>query len=280
MYATPRPSRAPITVLDGPVGTELAARGVPTPLPGWSVHAIRNHPEVLAAIHRDHALAGATVHTANTFRTRPATAGPAWRTLAVQAVRICRDAVPPHHRVAGSIAPVEDCYRPDLSPPDAARHHRELAACLAPHCDLLLCETFPHPDEALAAVQAAVATGTETWLALTAGPDADLMSPTAMAEAGRRAVDAGAAAVLVNCVAASRTLPYVEALVAALGDVPVGAYANAGHPDERMGWRAAPDAASHYAAHARRWVDAGATLVGGCCGTGPEHIRAIAALVG
>ena len=56
-----------ITLLDGPMGTELAARGVMTELPLWSAAAIDAAPEVIAAIHRDYADAGATVHTANTF---------------------------------------------------------------------------------------------------------------------------------------------------------------------------------------------------------------------
>lgn len=265
-------------LLDGPIGTLLADRGVPTPLPGWSVHAIRGAPEVLAALHREYADAGAVVHTANTFRTRPSTAGSEWATLAAEAVAICRSAVPADHRVAGCIAPLEDCYRPDLSPPDPGPHHAQLARVLADAgCDLLLCETFPHPSEALAAVRAAVGTGLQTWLSLTAGPQADLMSPETMARTARAAVGEGASAVLVNCVAASRTLPYVHALAAALPDHPVGAYANAGHPDECIGWTAGPPGPERYAELALKWRDVGATLIGGCCGTGPAHIRAIRA---
>lgn len=266
-----------MTVLDGPVGTELAARGVPTPLPGWSVDAIEAAPDVLAAIHADYAAAGATVHTTNTFRTRPDTAGKRWAELARRAVATCRHAVPRDHRVAGSLAPLADCYRPDRSPPHPYPQHVALAEVLADAgCDLLLCETFAHPGEALAAVRAARSTGLETWLALTAGPDGTLLTPSELADVGRRARDFGVDRVFVNCTAASRTLPYVEALVAALPGLPVGAYANAGHPDEHVGWRSGPPGPARYLDHARRWIDAGATTIGGCCGTGPEHIRAIA----
>lgn len=267
--------RPSITLIDGPVGTELAARGVPTPLPGWSVHALRDHPEAVRAIHADYAASGATVHTACTFRTRPA-AGADWMELARRAVALCRQSVPAHHRVAGSIAPLADCYRPDLSPPDPGPEHAALAAVLADAgADLLLCETFPHPPEAVAAVEAAVATGVETWAALTAGPEARLLDPEALADAGRQVADAGAAVVLVNCVAASRTLPYVEALVRALPDRRVGAYANAGHPDERIGWIPGEPGPARYLQAVRTWMDAGAVVIGGCCGTGPAHIRAI-----
>lgn len=273
------PSR--IVVLDGPIGTELDRRGVPTPLPWWSAGAIDDAPETLAAIHRDYALAGATVHTANPFRTKRRTVGDDWERLARRAVELARGAVPSGHRVAGSIAPLEDCYRPDLSPEDPRPEHRELARALAnARVDLLLCETFPHVGEALIAVEEAVATGVPTWLALTAGPDADLLTPRAMRDAAREAVQRGAAAVLVNCVPADRALELLEPLCE-LG-VPCGVYANAGRPDQRMGWRATDEepreAAARYAAHARRWIDAGATLIGTCCGTGPAHVEALAQL--
>lgn len=266
------------TILDGPLGTELGRRGVSTGLPLWSAGAIVEAPEVIGAIHRDYATAGAVVHTTNTFRTARRTAGDDWEELTRSAVRLAREAVPSTHRVAGSMAPLEDCYRPDLSPADPRAEHRQMARLLADAgCDLLLCETFPHVGEALVAVEEAVGTGLPTWLALTAGPSADLLSPAEILDGARRAVALGAQAVLVNCVPAVRTLAFLEPL-AALG-VPFGAYANAGAPDDRIGWLS-PDedeaAAERYADLAETWLDAGATVLGACCGTGPRHIAALA----
>jgi S-methylmethionine-dependent homocysteine/selenocysteine methylase len=262
-----------VTILDGPVGTELAAREIATPAPAWSADAIDHAPDVLAAIHRDYAAAGATVHTANTFRTKRRQVGARWEELARRAVAIARAAVPSDHRVAGSIAPLEDCYRPDLSPLDPRPEHRELCRALAAAgVDLLLCETFPHVGEALIATEEAVATGLPTWVAFTAGPDGALLSPAEVASGAREAARRGAAAVLVNCTAATRILPYVERL-ADIG-VPFGVYANAGAAAEGIGWRPGSDTA-RYAKLAEAWMRAGATLIGGCCGTGPEHIRAL-----
>jgi S-methylmethionine-dependent homocysteine/selenocysteine methylase len=139
--------------------------------------------------------------------------------------------------------------------------------------DGLLCETFPHGEEALAAVRAATATGLSTWLALTPGPDGSLLTPADLAAIGVRARDLGAHHVLVNCVAASRALAYVQALVAA--GLPAGAYGNAGQPDEATGWRSDPGEPERYAEQAAGWIAAGAEVVGGCCGTGPEHVAAI-----
>jgi S-methylmethionine-dependent homocysteine/selenocysteine methylase len=270
-------ARMTIVLLDGPMGTELARRGVPVPAPAWSAHALDAAPEVVAFIHRDYAVAGATVHTANTFRTRRRTVGESWEGLARRAVRIARGSIPAGHRVAGSIAPIEDCYRPDRSPGKASRAaHAELSRVLAEAgVDVLLCETFPHPVEAAVAVGAAVETGVETWVALTAGPDGSLMTPKQMREAAHACAEEGAHVVLVNCTPATHTLRYVEGL-AGVG-VSFGAYANAGSVEDRVGWGADDDEGSaRYAALAPAWLEAGATVLGGCCGTGPAHIAALA----
>jgi S-methylmethionine-dependent homocysteine/selenocysteine methylase len=138
-----------------------------------------------------------------------------------------------------------------------------------------LCETFPVAEEAWVAVEEARATGLVTWLALTAGPGADLMTPRAMRRAAEGAVERGAACVLVNCVPASATEPFLAALEGL--PVALGAYANAGAPDERIGWRSASEpGAATYLAYAERWWARGAQVIGGCCGTGPAHVRALA----
>ncbi|HTN83965.1 MAG TPA: homocysteine S-methyltransferase family protein [Sorangium sp.] len=276
---------ADVVVLDGPLGTELAARGIETPSPLWSAAALLDARgcDAVRAIHRDYARAGAAAHTANTFRARRRQAGAAWAELAARAVSLAREALRDAgsgRRVAGSIAPLEDCYRPDLSPASARQEHRELARALASAgVDVLLCETFPHVGEALVALEEAVATGVEAWVSFTAGPEADLLSPEDIGVAAREAAARGARAVLVNCTPATRTLAYVERLAAC--GVPFGAYANAGAASEGLGWRGGQgsSAASRYADLARRWLEAGATIVGGCCGTGPAHIAALRALV-
>ncbi|MGB7345668.1 MAG: homocysteine S-methyltransferase family protein [Pirellulaceae bacterium] len=271
-----------ITILDGPLGTQLDTRGVATDSSNWSAAAIYSHPDVIRQIHRDYALAGATVHTANTFRTQRRSVGDAWESMARQAVQLTRDAIGDDLQLAGSIAPLADCYRPDLSPAitqhDATiRHHREMAEVLADaDCDLLLCETFANVSESLIAVQQAVKTGVETWLALTAGPNANLLSPEEMAKAAQQAVDLGVAVVLVNCVAATKTLAFVQALADAGLGVPIGAYANAGYSDDPIGWN--DNSVQAYLNHTKSWRDAGASIIGGCCGTTPRHIAAITSL--
>lgn len=265
-------------ILDGALGTQLGLRGVALEPPAWSAEAIRNAPKTLAQVHADYAAAGATLHTANTFRTQRPVLGSTWRDDLHAAVRIARASIGRDDRVLGSIAPLADCYRPDLSPGDAAyAEHAEVAHALVDAgADILLCETFAHEAEALAAVRAAVDARRPVWLAMTAGPRGDLLEPKDFARIGERAMRLGAGRLLVNCIAATRTAPFVDAL-ASVG-APIGVYANAGSPDEGLGWDApAEEAARRYADLAERWVDLGATVVGGCCGTGPQHIRTLAA---
>lgn len=276
------PVTAPI-LLDGPVGTELLRRGVPTPLPLWSAHAIDTAPDVLAAIHADYAAAGATVHTANTFRCTPWALAKAGRSDAARLVRgaveIARSAVPRDHTVAGSLAPLEDCYSPHLSPPpaEARRGLRDAAELLAAaDVDLLLCETFPHPGEALLAAEAAAATGLPVWLSLTPGPFGELLDDLTILDVARRAVAVGAERVLVNCGRPGRLTSAVRLLADA--GIPTGAYGNVGEPDAVQGWRSeGPSAPGPYADTVRGWVAAGAEVIGGCCGTTPAHIAALAA---
>ncbi len=115
-----------LLLLDGATGTELNRRGVDTGLPLWSANALTTDTglNVLRQIHVDYLNAGADVLTANTFRThRRALAGKGHdaRELTRRAVATAQEAVAQFGKpaqVAGSVAPLEDCYRPDLVPTD------------------------------------------------------------------------------------------------------------------------------------------------------------------
>jgi len=267
-----------LQILDGPMGTELNARGVPTPLPGWSAHALETAPEVVREIHRDYARAGATVHTTNTFRTHARQFPDRWRALTSRAVELARSGMQGcDGRLAGSMSPLEDCYRPDLSPPEPRDEHRAMARALAESgVDLLLVETFSHVGEALVAVQEALDTGLPTWVSLTAGPDADLLSVEEVRAAGAEAVRLGVEAVLVNCIPVVEVARYLDGL-RDLGS-PFGAYGNTGYVDKVSGFEARELDPEAYRALAGQWLAQGASIVGGCCGTGIEHIRALQAL--
>ena len=274
-----------IHLLDGGLGTELARRGVDTRSGLFSAAALLDERgrAALREVHREYVEAGACIVTAATFRTNRralAAAGLEARfpELAQVAVREARAASAGRALVAGSMAPVEDCYRPDLRPPaaQAAREHLEHARALAAAgCDLLLVETVAAADEGLAAVAAAAATGLPVWVAAMVTPRGTMLDGSDPEQFFLRAVDAGAQAALINCTppdGVDLALP-----AAAAAGVRFGAYAHLGEVDPAVPWPPAPALpAGEYAARVSEWVSRGATVVGGCCGTTPAHIRALA----
>jgi len=267
------------TLLDGALGTELVRQGLAAGGRAWSAHALTRAPDRIAALHRAYAEAGATVHTANTFRTTRFGVGDEAEALTRLAVELARRAVPAGHRVAGSLAPARDCWRPADRPDDAtarAEHAEHTRHLVDAGVDLVLCETFADPGETRIAVEAALEGGVEVWVALTAGYRLDLSDPPRLAALAREVAQLGATRVLVNCVPAVATDRFVAAVAEALAGsgVPLGVYANAGDAADAVGWGAA-DGPRRYATLALRWADLGATAIGGCCGTGPAHVAAV-----
>lgn len=267
-------------VLDGATGTELARRGVDTRSPLFSAAALLDGQGLAAlrAVHRAYVEAGAQVVTANTFRTNPRKVPGRFRELTALAVRIAREEAGKRARVAGSIAPAADCYLPALRPAFdvALREHGELARALADAgCDLLLVETVAAADEGLAAVEAAVATGLPVWVAAMAMPDGRMKSGDALAPFFAAARARGASAALINCVPCDGVDLGLAA--ARQSGLLFGAYAHMGEVDAEAGWPATPPLTpDEYAARAARWIEEGAAIVGGCCGTTPAHIAALA----
>jgi len=270
-------------LLDGATGSELQRRGVDTRLPLWSAAALWTAPHVVAAIHGDYVAAGAEVVTANTFRTRARTFAQAGRSDAAgewtrRAVEIARTSGARY--VAGSLAPLEDCYSPGLVPDDSALadEHRAFASDLAAAgVDLILCETMNTVREALAAARAATATGLPTIASFVCGTDGRLLSGESVADAAAALLALPVVALAINCTpTAAVARPLQELLDTTRGRVPCGAYGNVGKTDAIEGFRCTGEFdAEAYAQVAMGWVGQGAWLIGGCCGTGPEHIAAV-----
>ena len=136
------PTGRDVLLLDGATGSELDRRCVDVSLPLWSARALISEPQAIAEIHREYLRAGAEAITANTFRTHARTLAresgvPGAAELsrrAVQIARAARDEHAPGALVLGSVAPLEDCYRPDLAP-DADACRREHAELIGPLVD-------------------------------------------------------------------------------------------------------------------------------------------------
>ncbi len=271
----------PPLLLDGAIGTELNRRGVDTRLPLWSTWALLEAPEALAAIHRDYVTAGAEILTTNTFRTHrrsleKADLGGQAADLTAQAVEIARKAIGerPGIWVAGSVAPLEDCYEPELVPADRAlkEEHREIVAHLhQAGVDLLLVETMNSIREAVAATEAALETGLPTMVGFVCGREPFLLSGEPVGEAASVLGSLGPVLILVNCT----PTPDIHVSLREVMDnteLPTGAYGNVGYADEEQGWVNTDSVEpAAYARHAAGWLQMGARLVGSCCGTGPAH---------
>jgi S-methylmethionine-dependent homocysteine/selenocysteine methylase len=280
-------------LLDGATGTELNRRGVNTNLPLWSARALLEAPAVLAQVHADYVRAGAEILTANTFRTHRRSLARAGRgseaaALTAQAVALARAAAAQSSGrpcyVAGSQAPLEDCYSPELVPPpdECEREHAEMAAHLAAAgVDLILVETMNTIREAVAATRAARATGLPVFTSFVCRTDGRLFSGERVAGAVAAVAPLGVAGLLVNCTPSTTIhAPFAElraAAAAPAAPVPVtGLYANIGHTNDVTGWTNTADVTPlEYAQAASQWLSLGANLVGGCCGTTPSHIAAL-----
>jgi len=281
-----RARRSRPLVFDGALGTELERRGVPSRLPLWSARALLADRSAVAAIHRDYVAAGAEALTANTFRTGRRTlareglgARAAELTrLAVALARGAATAAPRPVFVLGSQAPLEDCYRPDLVPSDAAlaREHAEHAeALVAAGVDAILVETMNAAREAAAAASAARAVGAAFLASFACGSGGRLLSGEPLEAGLEAALRFGPLAVGVNCLPPEA----VEACLPALArsGLPFFVYPNLGAPDADGGFAPHRDCApAEFGELARGWLGAGAAAAGGCCGTGPDHVAAVA----
>lgn len=290
------------TILDGGMSRELERAGAPFRQPEWSALALIETPEIVQQVHEKFLAAGAQVITTNSYAVVPFHIG-AERfrdqglALAERAGRLARAAADgvAGARVAGSLPPVLGSYRPDLFRADAAQELLAvLVAGLAPSVDLWLAETTSSLAEARAAARAVAGTGKPLWISFTLRDEAaarqsgtpQLRSGEPVAEAVRLALDLGAEAVLFNCSMPEVMQPAVEIarteIAAAGGAQQIGVYANAfGSQDDEGGANEAISAVrddlapAQYRGWADRWAAAGATILGGCCGIGTEHIHAL-----
>jgi S-methylmethionine-dependent homocysteine/selenocysteine methylase len=286
-----RLASGPPLLLDAAMGTELQRRDADTTLPLWSARPILEDPELVWTIHGDEVAAGADILTANTFRTHARSLGKAGlaersRELTARAVQLAHQAAAAPGReifVAGSLSPLEDCYRPDLAPDDAslAREHGAQARFLAEAgVDLILAETHNSIREARAALSAAKAAGVPVVLSLVTDGEGKLLSGETIEAAARALRSLSPDALGINCVPAARLADDLARLAEAAAGVPLSAYGNLGLPADDRGWAFTEELSPEdYAGHARRWLALGARIVGGCCGTTAEHTRALRRLL-
>ena len=283
-------ARGGTLVLDGGTGSELRRRGAPLDPVVWSALAPLAHYDLLRAIHADYIAAGADVITTSTFATtrfvlEAGGHGREFATINVRAVAAAREARDASGRavaIAGSISclpPGFDVHAyPDENAESAA--YRELAETLAgAGVDLLVLEMMQEARHAPLACAAARAVGLPVWLGVSCrvgaggtlvGFDFPLVPLAATLDA-LLPFAPDAVAVMHSPLAA--VAPALQE-IRTRWHGPLGAY-----PEIGDGTAATEGIApEELAAQARDWVAGGARIIGGCCGTQPKHIRALASL--
>lgn len=289
-----------LVLLDGGMGRELQRRGAPFRQPEWSALALSEAPEQVEAVHRAYIEAGAQVITSNSYAVVPFHIGEArfaaeGEALAARAGQLARQAVVASGqpvRVAGSLPPLFGSYRPDLFEPARVDEVLQpLIRGLAPHVDLWLAETQSSLAEVRAIAAGLPRDGKPLWLSFTLkDEDVDevprLRSGEPVVEAAQLAVELGAGALLFNCSqpeVMAAALDTARVTFAAAGiEIPFGAYANAFPPQPEEATAndgldpLRPDLdPPGYLSFAQDWQARGASLIGGCCGIGPEHIAVL-----
>ncbi len=289
-----------VTVLDGGMGRELLRIGAPFRQPEWSALALTESPQHVVQAHRNFIDAGAQVITTNSYALVPFHIGEERfaaeaHTLAELAGTLAREAAgSASHpvRVAGSLPPLFGSYRPDLfDASEAARIIDPLIAGLAAHVDIWLGETLSSIGEAATVRQALDRAGLfkqPLWISYSLNEHGALRSGEPVADAVATAIDIGATTILFNCCAAESITTAIDIAVAtANGAAAIGGYANRfvtehtepGEANAQISaFRDDLDPES-YGEFITRWLDAGATVVGGCCGMEPAHIAQIATIV-
>lgn len=287
--------RNEIVLIDGGMGSELQRRGVPMSGAAWSGTAVHTHPHVVREVHEAYIDAGAEVIITNTFgsaRFMLEAAGlgaefDAINSSAVDLALQARDASGKSSNevaIAGSISNLP----PNMNPRDypdpvtELKALRELAATLADGgVDLIALEMMEDTRHAARAMQAALETGLPVWLGVSCRqlpgssglvsfdiPDMDFVEPL------DTLIPMGPAAVNIMHSEMQAVRPAME-LIQERWQGPIGVYPEVGYftaPEWNFDPAATPD---KFAAHARDWVRQGARLIGGCCGTSPEHILAL-----
>ena len=283
-------------VLDGGMGMSLKSKGVKIPSDIWSASALLEAPEIVRELHGHFTHAGADIIPTNNYACAPyylKTRGIEDRLeeLTTLSTRLAVEAVQQsgsNTLIAGALPPLGGSYDPyDVQDAAASRPiNRKIVKALTDDIDLIICETMSTIAEARMTAEVAAETGKPVWLALTLADDdsgtlrsGESLQDTVVALQGLE-IDAW----LFNCCIPAAITAGIKTLKT-LTDSPIGAYANAFGPVPE-GWTLEEGGITYdealdadmYEVHAKAWQDLGASIIGGCCGIGPDHIHKVSAL--
>ncbi len=275
----------PFWLLDGAVGTELESRGYPSPLPFWTSFAARDCPQLLKDIYLEYLDAGSLVLTANTFRISHYLFEKTDRLAELQALLIetcdltrsvrLRNRIP---LVAASLAPLEDCYRPDLTPSANILHHyheKQLTTLAPCNVDFILAETINTLAEAEVIMKLTTQMSLPLILSVISDGKGSLLSGEPLNDLVKIAHAYNPIALSLNC----RSIYDLEYDAGVLSDQYEGRkaiYCNAsGKTDKFSGWQVKAGSSRELTEFIGKMQAQGFSIFGGCCGTTPTMIEAI-----
>ena len=271
-----------VLVADGAMGTMLYSRGVFINRCYDELNL--SAPELVREVHQEYVKAGAEILETNTFganRMRLSAHGLAEKLDAINqaGVRIAREAAGEQAFVAGSVGPLGVRIEP-LGPTSFAEargaFREQIEALIEADVDLVILETFAVLNELREAVLAAREA---------AGPDLVLVAQVTIDDFGRmpdgtdtetftRKLDEWPVEVIgLNCSVGPKVMLETVEKMVSISSKPLSAMPNAGHPATVEGRKIYLGSPEYMAQYARRFIWAGVKIVGGCCGTTPEHIR-------
>lgn len=285
-----RLDRGEVIVMDGGTGTEIERRGVVMNDVTWSGTAVQTHPDMIRQIHGDYITAGADIITTNTYSTgrhvlEAAGLGDRFEILnrrAVELVREARDEVADRPIIiAGSISTfaAHDRWDERTSAREAIAAYRQQAEILTEAgADLIVLEMLKDIETASCAVEGAVTAGLPVWLGFSCKVfDDDILLHShehTLAEGLEKIIPLGGSLVALMHSLIDFAEPALE-LIAGTWSGPKGVYLHSGAfemPQWQFDEIISPEA---YAERAKRWVELGYQVIGGCCGTTPDHIRVL-----
>jgi methionine synthase I (cobalamin-dependent)/5,10-methylenetetrahydrofolate reductase len=277
---------ARVLVCDGAMGTMLYARGV---FVNRSFDALNlTSPDLVSEVHREYLRAGADVIETNTFganRIKLGSFGLADKLhdINLAGARIARQVARDGAYVAGAIGPLSVRIEPwgRMGVDEAEACFREQAVALVEGgVDLMVLETFRDVNEIGAAIAAIRKTCDLPIVAqMTTEEDGNSLDGTPPEEFVPALERAGASVIGVNCSVGPAPMLETIERIARVSRKPLAAQPNAGRPREIEGRNIYLSSPEYLASYARRFVQHGVRLVGGCCGTTPEHIRQIRQVV-
>jgi 5-methyltetrahydrofolate--homocysteine methyltransferase len=281
----------PVVIADGGIGTMLMTRGL---APGDAPERLTlSRPAIIEEVARLYVEAGAEIVTTNTFGGSPLRLRMAG--LEAEVDRVNREAVAAARRaagsgawVSGSVGPTGHLLRPygDADPGEVAEGFLVQVAALAEAgVDLFCIETMTDLEEARLAVVAArrAAGGRPVAATMTFEPTRRgffTVMGVSIPQAAAALLEAGADIVGSNCGNGSATMVEVARQFRAATRAPVLIQSNAGLPETRDGALVYPETPDVFAESVRPMVDAGVAIIGGCCGTTPDHVRAMREVLG